>query len=267
MAMIKCPNCDADISDKAIECPHCGYELVSNGKENNEIICPDCGFALPIGSRVCMNCGCPIDEGLNNVDKITIGKFQASKKMAIGIAVAVCIVIVTALGIKSSNTNAEINDYNTYIDYVNKARLLMLNSGSDAESLCILTSNVWRNAIYEESDIETDKYTKNGYSFVSDFNEALSNLYADGSTKSTISNIESSQQSVKSIMKELQNPPEGLENCYDTISDLYESYSELCSLATNPKGNYSSFTSSENEAVSEFMSTYERLDSQIPEKK
>ena len=37
MALIKCPECDNKISDKADSCPKCGYELhkVSNEKSNN----------------------------------------------------------------------------------------------------------------------------------------------------------------------------------------------------------------------------------------
>ena len=27
MALIKCPECDLQVSDKAISCPHCGYPL------------------------------------------------------------------------------------------------------------------------------------------------------------------------------------------------------------------------------------------------
>ena len=33
MALIKCPECDNKISDKAITCPKCGYEL----KKKNQI--------------------------------------------------------------------------------------------------------------------------------------------------------------------------------------------------------------------------------------
>ena len=29
--LTKCPECDLQVSDKAINCPHCGYPLKSNG--------------------------------------------------------------------------------------------------------------------------------------------------------------------------------------------------------------------------------------------
>ena len=35
MALIKCPNCGQDISDKAEKCPHCGWEK-KREKKNKE---------------------------------------------------------------------------------------------------------------------------------------------------------------------------------------------------------------------------------------
>ena len=72
---------------------------------------------------------------------------------------------------------------------------------------------------------------------------------------------------MKNLMRDLQNPPEELDNCYETLSDLYESYQALTDLAISPSGNYSSFSENKTNAVSSFMSAYEKLDTQIPEKK
>ena len=142
----------------------------------------------------------------------------------------------------------------------------MLSGGSDAESLCNLTLRVWGNAISKDSDSETDKYTKKDKWNFNDFNTALANLYADSSTTKKVSDIESNQSSVKDLIKKLQNPPEGLDKCYDTVSDLYESYKILTDLAINPSGSYRDFGTKKSDAVSDFMSAYEKLDNQIPEK-
>ena len=47
MALIKCPECGQDVSDKAIQCIHCGYplniqkdsayDIIYNGFENNSL--------------------------------------------------------------------------------------------------------------------------------------------------------------------------------------------------------------------------------------
>ena len=123
--------------------------------------------------------------------------------------------------------------------------------------------------MYKERDSETDKYTKSNQGsgiFYDDFNESLGHLYADSSTQSVLSKIEANQVSVKEIMKKLQMPPEGLDKCYDTISDLYEAYKSLTDMAISPSGNYNSFSSKKSDTVSDFMSAYDKLDSQLPEK-
>ena len=60
----------------------------------------------------------------------------------------------------------------------------MLTGASEAESAGNLIKQVWYNAIYEEKDDDTDNYTRPEGSFVSDFNEALGNLFADSSFSS-----------------------------------------------------------------------------------
>ena len=37
MALIKCPECKKEVSDKAITCPNCGFEL-----QVGKIFCPNC---------------------------------------------------------------------------------------------------------------------------------------------------------------------------------------------------------------------------------
>lgn len=143
----------------------------------------------------------------------------------------------------------------------------MLDGGANAESLCNLILKVWRNTIYEESDNETDKYTRPDGYFLSDFNESLENLFVDSDTILTISYIEDNQAAVKGIMKKLQDVPDGLDKCYDTVSDLNVAYRILTDLAINPSGNYNGFSSNRNDAISDFMSAYDKLDTQIPKKK
>lgn len=48
---------------------------------------------------------------------------------------------------------------------------------------------------------------------------------------------------------------------------MYEAYKLLTELAVNPSGNYSGYSSNKNDAVSDFMVAYDKLDSQIPDKK
>lgn len=85
MALIKCPKCSKEISDKAEKCIHCGCPL-SNTLNNNdqfvpppipiseekkqlndlhamvnhiELTCPNCGVQFKPGSKFCGKCGTP----------------------------------------------------------------------------------------------------------------------------------------------------------------------------------------------------------------
>ena len=39
MAMIKCPKCNEDVSDKSTKCVHCGHVLI----EEPKLFCEECG--------------------------------------------------------------------------------------------------------------------------------------------------------------------------------------------------------------------------------
>lgn len=277
MAMIQCPECGKEISDKAKKCIHCGEVFIEEKPANGEIRCSECGAVLAETDEICPHCGCPVEKVIKQedvkpqqVEVASIKMAAKTKKIIIGIIIAIIVCAGGGVGYKiySDNKAEQLyrKSYNEYIDNLGQVQILMLSGGSDAESLCNLTLRVWGNAISEDSDSETDKYTKGKYGSFNDFNTALANLYADSSTTSKVSNIESNQSSVKDLIKKLQNPPNGLDKCYDTVSDSYEAYKILTDLAINPSGNYRDFGTKKSNAVSDFMSAYEKLDNQIPEK-
>lgn len=61
MALIKCPDCGKEISDKSLHCPQCGcpcsdyYTL--HGKI--KLSCPECHKEVDKEAENCPNCGCP----------------------------------------------------------------------------------------------------------------------------------------------------------------------------------------------------------------
>lgn len=69
MALIKCPECSKEISDKAVSCPNCGFPISENkncvDKGNTQIcdepnypysICYNCGKYNPSGVFICRHC-------------------------------------------------------------------------------------------------------------------------------------------------------------------------------------------------------------------
>ena len=268
MALITCPGCGKEISDKAKKCIHCGKSFEETIEVPKKLICSECGAELEIGTKVCDKCGCPFQsEEEKKAESESRNKAKSKKKMIVAGIAAVCVVLAVIIGVSIIRSYQSKKAYNEYVDILQLAEETMLAGASDAEDLTNLTARVWRNAIYEEKDSTTDKYVCPGGEFVDDFNTALLILYLDDSTTRKTDSISQNQETVKGYMKQLQDVPEGLERCYETVNDLYEAYGTLTDLALDPTGSYNSFTETTRNAASEFVTAYKKLDSQIPEKK
>ena len=260
MAMITCPNCGEQVSDKAKKCVHCGTILIQEEKKK----CAECGIELEEGAIECPNCGCPVDEmkvsdNQEKPQKVEVTGVKVAKKVKIIIGIAVAVLLVGGITIFGVNKYQKKNDAKKYSDNLEMATYSMLSGASEAETCGNLIKQVWYNTIYEERDDETDKYTRSKGYFVSDFNEALGNLFSDTSFKSKISSIEDSQKTVSSLMKELKNPPEEYKEAYEAISKLYDAYISLTNLATNPTGSLQSFSTNFNDADSETLNCYNAM--------
>ena len=266
MAMITCPNCGEQISDKAKTCVHCGTVLIPEEKK----YCADCGAELEEGATICPNCGCPVEDksaeeaAPQQVEVTGVRMTKKSKKIiAIVAIIAVIVAIVSVVGVQAykkqvaEKAAAEAQQASEeYASNLNLAVISMLSGASDAETCGNLIKSVWYNAIYEERDDSTDEYTRpNGY-FVSDFHDALSNLFSDSSFASDISDIESNQDTVQDLMKNLKNPPEEYEDAYEAVNDMYDVYIAFTNLVTSPSGSLQTYSSNFNDADSEMLNTY-----------
>ena len=79
MALIKCKECNKEISDKAKKCPHCGFE-------NNIITCPECKKEIENNVNTCPNCGFEIQKENKQVK----GKFNVGIMIWLVICVIAC---------------------------------------------------------------------------------------------------------------------------------------------------------------------------------
>lgn len=60
MAMIQCPECGQEISDKAKKCIHCGRVLIEDEIKTKK--CSECGTENSLEETECVHCGCPFEE-------------------------------------------------------------------------------------------------------------------------------------------------------------------------------------------------------------
>ena len=197
MALISCPQCGKQISDKAEKCPGCQYEM----KKKNTVKCSECGNDIPADVKVCPLCGCPLETHEESEKK-------SNKKLWIIASIAVVVIIasiallprsddsisdtepsVTVHSERKTTTKPKvtkpaetINQEKISEQYkldISEAVYLMLNGSADAEECGNLIIKVWHHTIFEVSDEESDKFTKVDGVFHSDFNDSLSALIND----------------------------------------------------------------------------------------
>jgi type II secretory pathway pseudopilin PulG len=263
MALIKCPECSKEISDKVKNCPHCGYPLKENEGDPQKVEVSSISFKSKDPTK--------------------------RKKIITGIVVVLIIIIGAVFIINYQQTKAEEQaaleleeqqrqERNQYIDSLNLVTDTMYFAASEAENLLNLTARVWFNTIYQESDPETNKYTikefyyedgKTSYSdyhFEDDFNYSLNKLYSDTEIKKNIEEMKESERLVNEAMKEIQNPTEELQGVYNTLLDLHSTFSGIINLASDPSGNLNSFSERKNELIDRFIEEYKKIEIQIPSK-
>lgn len=266
MALIDCPSCGKQISDKALKCPYCSFEKNLQETENQMKLCTECGKEIEAGCDICPVCGCPVDDKIGsneNIQKvevtgIKISKMSPKKRNTIIISgfLIFVILISSLVGSFVLNRNSKIK----YQENLSLATSTMLLGAASAEEAGGLIHDVWYNTIYEKKDTKTDKFTKNKYgSFNDDFNTSLTMLMIDDDFIKDINSIKNNQELTNSIMKELVNPPEEFEEAYDKLQELYDSYLELTNLAVNPTGSLTSYTSNFNSADSAVSNAYKAM--------
>ena len=275
MALIKCPNCGKEISDRAEKCPNCNYNFVEEKEEVKELHCPECNSIINESDEKCPNCGFPVKKHYDEKKELLEHPFQArinkigKKKLGIiAIVVLVCLVLLIGFIQHMGKVKAEkelAESRSAYLTTLQLAQAAMYEGASESEDLIILTQKVWYNTIYEKTDSETDQYTKRKYGFHNDFNDSISSLYEDADTLNTVASIEDNQNEVSGYMSKLKNPTKEFEECYGTLKELYGYYRGVTELAVNPSGSLTSFANKKEEEISSFVETYETLTTQIPE--
>lgn len=255
MALINCPECGKEISDKVKACPNCGYPLENETPGDEAEQKPQ-----------------PVE-----VTAINLGDPKKKKTVLAVIIIAIVAIAAIVIGVltyqakqkaaaEAAAEAAAIAAHNDYVDTITAAKIAMLSNGAKAEDLFNLIHDVWYNTIYEESSLKTDKYTKTNSRFNDDFNDSLNKLFSDKDFLASVSKLEDANEIVPDLMKSLQSPTEEFRDCYNTLNELYTAYNTLIGLATRPSGSLTSYTESGRTCVGNFMTAYKTLELQIPDK-
>lgn len=272
MALINCPECGKEVSDRAKVCPQCGKMLYDENATVTEEkkYCADCGLEIPPDAVVCPNCGCPVTDNDDGIEMPTPQKVELTKisiplfkKKSFWITVVSCILVIICCiwGVKYYQSNQAKKYAEQYYSNMESASSTMLLGASSAESAGNLIHDVWYNAIYDKYDSETSKYTRGA----SDFNDALANLFKDEDFKKKIEFIKNNQDSVNNYMKELKNPPEQYKDIYEDLKEYYDAYIEFTNLVIDPTGSLTTFTSNFNDSDSKTVNCYKKMQLNLSE--
>ena len=92
MAMITCPECGQEISDKSKKCIHCGKVLVEENVPKK--FCSECGKEVEISATECPYCGYPLDEEEKEMKQ---QKSKKIKKIIIPIAIIAFLAVISVV--------------------------------------------------------------------------------------------------------------------------------------------------------------------------
>jgi hypothetical protein len=240
MALIKCPHCGQDVSDKATKCVHCGTSLPL------ERFCSECGQVVKVDEKVCSNCGNPLsvdeNKNTNKLQQVEVTKVRFPKKI-----IPICLGVITlVIGFIFVSKYFHNSNYSAKMKTVYEK---IFKSAVDVETSGNLIQSVWYNAVFEKSDYKTNKYTKSSvdsYSFVG-FNTALLSLFNDSTFENDINKIGNDSEEITKIMRDLTNPPDEYKDAYVKLSSCYDSYINFVNLVKSPSGNLSSYTEKIND--------------------
>ena len=165
MALVKCPECGKEYSDRAKKCPQCGYVI------EKKKTCIECGAILDENMAECPNCGCPVDEQSDNESLIKSpdkGRKKVNKSLVIvGALIGIAIVVLLVLFVIIPNREEK------FIKEKYESAMSLLETGKYDEAGEIL------NTILDYSDVkeikQQIKYESYAYSCINELKNYLKN--------------------------------------------------------------------------------------------
>lgn len=173
MAMIKCPECGQEISDKAKKCVHCGKILIEDKPATK--ICSDCGKENPIDATECVHCGCPFEKGkkdeqfvAESVPVQTPIETKPKKNIAkIVIPIVVIVVLGAIIGLIVYNIKV-VKPKNTY----NEAMTLLEKGKYDEADKLLDSISGYKDVATIQEQLKYESYA---YSTINDLKNYLKN--------------------------------------------------------------------------------------------
>lgn len=227
------------------------------------MICQKCNWDNVEGSSFCNNCGYDLkqtmDSDLNQNDipelsqdeKKRTGKSNKKKIfLLLAMFLLLAIAISSVIGYKIHNENIKkqeeakaLNALKQYQTEFISNTIILLEETYLTEKMCSEVSETWRSAI------DSDK----------DFNDEIISLYKSWKYVGDLQKRDDAKNKLENGMKEIQNPPKEYVEAHKLLVDIYTTYTQIYSQATNPKGSLTTYLQDVNQNISDFDKLYEKL--------
>lgn len=232
MALMNCPECAKEISDKSPVCIHCGYPIEktpANAAQSDGFVSASNQVQTPAGQ------------------KQSIAKTQWLYPV-LGLVV---LLIVGTFGWYSYADQQTKQTRETYQAGAYNLMSDMLETVDEAEKMTALNINVWHDAINDTDSPTTEKYIwDKNYGYL-DFNSAFLNMAADPDISNKRQEIASKTLAIQSSLKSLL-PTSEQSATHQKLLQLYALFEEYTSLVY-PDGSYTSYTEQEATSKASFL--------------
>lgn len=233
MALINCPECQKEISDKVKACPHCGYPFDAKPQQ--------------------------VEITSVKLNK-NISPEKKKKRRIISIVAILCIISLIITGVLLNNARiakeaslaeeARIAADNEYEKMFYVASYKMLMNAGVMETMINTVKTTWSNAIEDSGK---------------DFNTEIANLYKKESFVKSLSTLDTFDGELESNVKKLQNPPQKFEKAYDEFIELYQTYQGLYNQAKSPTGSLLTYSEDTNKKIDDFLSRWNKIRVLLPD--
>lgn len=130
MAIILCPECGQQISDKAKKCIYCGKLLIAEETQSKNF-CHECGKEISIGTEECPFCGFPLE--VDDLSVIPEPK-KAIKRKNLIIVATVIIILTCIIGFTFHYINSSLSEDEQFA-YQNALKMQSMMKNPDSFKL------------------------------------------------------------------------------------------------------------------------------------
>lgn len=257
-----CANCGTPLENGDYFCPNCGAAKGAPKKNR----CGKCGTELEEGQLFCANCGqragvavdSTVNQAINQFNANVVMQQQKKKKSSKAVPIIIAAVLVVVLcvslavgGMLRERQAEKLKE--EYLENVEEFISLSLTAGANLEDITDTIQLYWYENIWED---------KHG----SDINDAI--WWATYDKSAELALAETYDVQMRALYAEIKRVPDGisgededeLEDICDAVIDLFNVYTELYNLATDPSGSYNSYSEANGDTVDEYIDCYNAVD-------